>query len=152
MHAVHFQPLIITSHLTSSLIPHSVLPLASRRRRRSIHALALAVSPLSVTANEIRVRRSAALRRRRRRFKHLGLPGRVLVLGILVFVLVAFHAVPVALATAGSAALVFFFLGAGFCYERKVSQSVSWYLLIDIAARTSDIASAIGEFLDLFFG
>ena len=105
-----------SSPFISARSRYLVVPLAPRRRRRSIHTLALAVPPLSIAANEIRLRGSAALRRCRGRFKHFGLPGRVLVLGVVVFVLVAVHALTVALATAGSAALVFLFLGAGFCF------------------------------------
>jgi hypothetical protein len=80
----------------------------------SICALTLAVPPLSVMANEVRVRRSAAVRRCRRCLEHLGLSGRVLVFRIFVFVFIAVQAVAVAVATARSAAFVLFFLRAGF--------------------------------------
>lgn len=69
-------------------------------------------------ADEIRIRRRAALRWRRGCLEHLGLPRRVLVLGVFVFVFVAVLAVTSAVATAGSAALVLVFLRAGFgCRE-----------------------------------
>ena len=83
MHACnHSSPLHqqSSSPFISARSHYLVVPLAPRRRRRSIHTLALAVPPLSIAANEIRLRGSAALRRCRGCFKHFGLPRRVLVL------------------------------------------------------------------------
>jgi hypothetical protein len=101
---------LISSHLLTRLI----FPLAPSSRRRSIRALTLALSSLSIMANEVCIRRSAGLRRRRGRLEHLGLSRRVLVLGVFGFVFVAVHTVAVAVATARSATFVLFFLSAGF--------------------------------------
>ena len=102
-----------------------VLPLASARRR-SVHALTLALAPLSIAANEVCISRRATLRRSRRSLEHLRLSGRVLVFRVFVFVFVAILAVAGAVATARSSSLVLVFLGAGFSCEGELLARGRW--------------------------